>query len=60
MGKGVRRGHIPLRFENMWLKAEGFKDLLRANWESFVVTGSYSYIVAEKLKKIEGCAEEME
>ena len=28
-GGGVRRGPIPFRFENMWLKEEGFKDMLR-------------------------------
>ena len=28
-GEGVRRGPTPFRFENMWLKEEGFKDLLR-------------------------------
>ena len=27
-GEGVRRGPTPFRFENMWLKEEGFKDLL--------------------------------
>ena len=25
----IRRGQTPFRFENMWLKAEGFQDLLR-------------------------------
>ena len=28
-GGGLRRGPIPFRFENMWLKAEGVKDLLK-------------------------------
>ena len=28
-GGGVRRGPIPFRFENMWLKEEGFKELLK-------------------------------
>lgn len=28
-GGGVRRGPTPFRFENMWLKKEGFKDLLK-------------------------------
>ena len=28
-GGGVRRGPVPFRFENMWLKEEGFKDLLK-------------------------------
>ncbi|RVX03380.1 DEAD-box ATP-dependent RNA helicase 28 [Vitis vinifera] len=29
MGGGLRRGPSPFRFENMWLKVDGFKDLLR-------------------------------
>ena len=28
-GGGVRRGSIPFRFENMWLKENGFKELLK-------------------------------
>ena len=28
-GGGVRRGPIPFRFENMWLKEEGFKEQLK-------------------------------
>ena len=28
-GGGVRRGPIPFRFENMWLKEEGFKELFK-------------------------------
>ena len=31
-GGGLRRGPSPFRFENMWLKVEGFKDLLRGWW----------------------------
>ena len=27
-GTGMKRGPLPFRFENMWLKEEGFKDLL--------------------------------
>ncbi|RVW74272.1 hypothetical protein CK203_051041 [Vitis vinifera] len=32
-GGGLRRGPSPFRFENMWLKVEGFKDLLKSWWE---------------------------
>ena len=28
-GGGIRRGPTPFRFENMWLKVEGFKDIVR-------------------------------
>ncbi|RVW16129.1 putative ribonuclease H protein [Vitis vinifera] len=38
-GGGKRRGPSPFRFENMWLRVEGFKDLLgvggRGWWEVF-------------------------
>ena len=29
-GRALRRGPSPFRFENMWLKEEGFKDLLKS------------------------------
>ena len=29
-GGGLRKGHSPFRFENMWLKVEGFKDLMKS------------------------------
>ena len=32
VGGGIRRGPSPFRFENMWLKVEGFKDLIRSWW----------------------------
>ena len=32
VGGGIRRGLSPFRFENMWLKVEGFKDLIRSWW----------------------------
>ena len=49
-GGGIRLGPSPFRFENMWLKAEGFKDLLKGWWQGFSFKGSASYILAEKLK----------
>ncbi|RVW44281.1 hypothetical protein CK203_071062 [Vitis vinifera] len=30
---GIRRGPSPFRFENMWLKVDGFSDLLRGWWQ---------------------------
>ncbi|RVW51825.1 hypothetical protein CK203_085712 [Vitis vinifera] len=32
-GEGIRRGLTPFRFKIMWLKEEGFKDLLKSWWE---------------------------
>lgn len=34
----------------MWLKEEGFKDLIKAWWQSFEAKGSDNYILLEKLK----------
>ena len=49
-GGGLRRGPSPFRFENMWLKVEGVKDLLKHWWEGGSFSGSPSFILVEKLK----------
>ncbi|RVW13169.1 Transposon TX1 uncharacterized 149 kDa protein [Vitis vinifera] len=36
-GGGLRRGPSPFRFENMWLKVEGFLDLVRGWWREIEV-----------------------
>ena len=51
-GGGLRRGPSPFRFENMWLKVEGFKDLLKLWWEGDNFCGSSSFILAAKLKAL--------
>ena len=51
-GGGIRRGPSPFRFENMWLKVEGFKDLMRSWWQGMSVRGRASYKLATKLKVI--------
>ena len=51
-GVGVRRDPTPFRFENMWLKEEGFKDVLRLWWEGLNFSGSASLILAEKMKAL--------
>ena len=38
----------------MWLKAEGFVDMVRGWWMGYVVDGSPSRILAEKLKLLKG------
>ncbi|RVX02242.1 hypothetical protein CK203_028314 [Vitis vinifera] len=52
VGGGIRRGLAPFRFENMWLKAEGFKELVRSWWQGIDVRGSASYKLATKMKEI--------
>ena len=39
-GGGMRRGPTPFRFENMWLKEEDFKEVLKQRWEGIQVSGS--------------------
>ncbi|RVX18648.1 hypothetical protein CK203_006606 [Vitis vinifera] len=51
-GGGVRRGPTPFRFENMWLKVEGFNDIIRTWWQEIEVRGSASYRLAVKMKEI--------
>lgn len=34
-GGSLRKGVTPFKFENMWLKEEGFKELLKNWWMGF-------------------------
>ncbi|RVW95073.1 putative ribonuclease H protein [Vitis vinifera] len=36
-GGGVRRGPSPFKFENMWLKAEGFQELIKGWWQGIEI-----------------------
>ena len=51
---GIKSGPSPFWFENMWLKFEGFKDLLRGWWQSLHFSGSFSFVLASKLKALKG------
>ena len=51
-GGGLRRGPSPFRFENMWLKVEGFIDLIRSWWRGIEVRGTVSFRLAAKMKGI--------
>lgn len=48
----MRRGKSPFRFENMWSKEVGFKDLIRNWWVSDYIEGSFSHILATQLKAL--------
>ena len=50
----IRTGPSPFWFELMWLKYEGFKEILKGWWQSLVFHGSYSFILAAKLKGLKG------
>jgi hypothetical protein len=45
-------GKSPFRFENMWLKVEGFVDRVRGWWVLYSFPGSPSHILASKLKAL--------
>ena len=51
---GVRTGPSPFRFEVMWLKYAGFKEILKGWWQNFQFYGSYSFILSAKLKALKG------
>ncbi|KAL6321189.1 hypothetical protein AAG906_015533 [Vitis piasezkii] len=47
--------HYPILLDgggNMWLKEEGFKELLKGWWQGFNFSGSYSFVLSEKLKAL--------
>ena len=48
----MRRGLMPFRFENMWLKEEGFKDKPQAWWESLNFSGTARFVLVAKLKAL--------
>ena len=50
----VRTGPAPFRFELMWLKYEGLKDLLKGWWQNLQFYGSFSFILSAKLKALKG------
>ena len=52
VGGGIRRGPTPFRFENMWLKVEGFKDLIHSWWQGIEVRGSANFRLAANMKEI--------
>jgi hypothetical protein len=46
------RGKRPFKFENMWLKKEGFGALVKQWWDSYQFQGSPSFIFARKIKAL--------
>ena len=49
-GGSFQRGSMPFRFENIWIKNEGFVDRVQSWWDSYQVHGAPSFILANKLK----------
>ncbi|XP_075655260.1 uncharacterized protein LOC142625502 [Castanea sativa] len=48
----VGRGRCAFKFENMWLKVEGFVEKVQQWWNSYYFTGSPSFVLAQKLKAL--------
>ena len=51
-GGGLVRGPLPFRFENMWIKDESLKDLIKDWRHNLRFNGTKSYIILEKLKAL--------
>ncbi|KAJ9689585.1 hypothetical protein PVL29_014989 [Vitis rotundifolia] len=49
---GMRTGKSPFRFENMWLRVEGFMDKFKEWWQTYIYRGSPSYVLAKKLQAL--------
>jgi hypothetical protein len=47
-----REGKRHFKFENMWLKSDGFVDQVQWWWESYDFQGLPSYVLANKLKAL--------
>ena len=51
---GVKTSPSPFRFKLMWLKFEGFKEILKGWWQNLQFHGSFSFILTTKLKSLKG------
>ncbi|XP_075649981.1 uncharacterized protein LOC142620503 [Castanea sativa] len=49
---GMARGKSPFRFENMWLKSEGFVDRVQTWWNRHSFVGTPSFVLVKKLKAL--------
>ena len=48
----MARGKSLFRFENMWLKTEGFVDKVQSWWNRHSFVGSPGFVLAKKLKAL--------
>ena len=49
---GVRRGKSSFRFENIWLRVEGFTDKIKEWWQPYNFRGKPSFVLAKKLQAL--------
>lgn len=52
LGEELSWGLKPFKFNNYWLKHEEFKSFVEECWGSFQITGTGSFVIKEKLKKL--------
>ena len=52
--KGIKLGIRLFRLEIMWLKYKGFKDFMRDWWQNMQFGGTFSFVLASKLKALKG------
>lgn len=48
----MERGKSLFRFENMWLKVDGFVGRVKCWWDSYTFSGSPSFVLVQKLKAL--------
>ena len=48
----IRHGRSVFKFENMWLKVEGFVDRVQQWWNGYNFVGLLGFILAQKLKAL--------
>ena len=51
---GILRGKCPFKFENLWLKTDGFTDRVRSWWNQYSFSSTPSFVLAKKLKALKG------
>ena len=57
---GVRRGKSSFRFENIWLRVEGFTDKIKEWWQPYNFRGKSSFVLAKKLQALKYNLKKME
>ena len=49
---GILKGKSPFRFENMWLKMNGFTDRVHSWWNRYSFLDTPSFVFAKKPKAL--------
>ena len=50
--RGMARGKSPFRFENVWVKTDGFADSVQSWWNLHSFFGTSSFVLTKKLKAL--------